>query len=635
MKKKIAVYANGWGAENLCLFLRGIEDKAFSENADIYTFLSFMYFSMPRADEAGEISIYELPDMNDFDGVIVYSNGLNNPLYAEKLVKKAIAAGKPVVSLGIMFDGASYVSTNNRTGMSALADHLVKDCSVRKVVFFAGNEGNPESDERMQCMSDALAEVGEKFKTVFYTNWGTEETIQFIDRHFNSKEKLPDAFVCANDYIALAACFELNKHGINVPDDVLVTGFDGIRDGMTFFPSLATVSQDYYNQGKAAATIILEQINSGDLSPVSHLIDSKFLPGESSGDFSARDSRSDRDNACRNYYAERTEKVFLNDHLNAMESALYSCTHTSDISQVMSSFYVKDHSFEGENFWIVGEKSYATSIYNDEIPLRRRFFSDDLSVMVALEKGVSKTYQSFSKKEIVPGASQRISCHHYMLIPIHTGDVLYAYLVVENLLEKLTDFSLEVYRRATRNALDKYRQNIKLEFLNKKLSELYTRDSLTGLYNRFAYDRFAIPMYEKAKENGHACAIVFIDINRMKYINDNFGHLHGDLAIRTVASIITMHAPKSWISIRYGGDEYVIIGECESEDIAKDLVKTLSCSIKEHVAKLELPFPLTASIGYIMTDPSSSTSLDAYVQQADDIMYESKKVSHEKDGINR
>lgn len=635
MKKKIAVYANGWGAENLTVFLKGIESILFPENIDTFTFLSFNFFAMSKADEDGETSIFELGDIEDFDGAIVFSNGLNNPLYAEKIVKKAIKAEKPVVSLGIRFPGASYVSTNNVVGMEELSEHLVNEHNVRKAVFLAGNEGNHDSDERMNCLKAALSKVGETISSVYYTNWGTDRAIKYVDKYCSKKEDLPDAIVCANDFLALAVCYELEKIGIQVPEDVLVTGYDGTRDGMTFYPSLATVVQDYFRQGAACASIILEQIKSGKPEAVEHLIDSEFYAGESCGCLNARDSRHDRDNACRRYYAERTEKVFYNDHLNLMESTLYTCSSIPQIKEIMTDFFAKNHDFEGNNFWIMGERSYGTSIYNDEVKMRRRMYSDELRVVVAIENGEPKSYDTIERKVLVPNYESQSGVHNYFFIPVHSGDILYGYLVMEDVYKLINDFSLEVYRRAIRNALDKYRQSMKLEYLNKKLMELYTRDSLTGLYNRFGYECLAIPMFKEAVEKKNSCAVIFMDINRMKYINDNFGHLQGDLAIRTIANAIITETPPEWIGIRYGGDEYLIIGECSHEEEAKALQDKLMAGVANQVSKMSLPFDLTVSSGYIMTDPESSYTLAEYIQRADDVMYEQKKRSYEKDNYKR
>ncbi|SCX08353.1 diguanylate cyclase (GGDEF) domain-containing protein [Lachnospiraceae bacterium YSD2013] len=635
MKKKIAIYANGWGADNVALFIRGIEYYLADKNSDLFTFLSYGFYSMSKGDEDAENKVFDIVDADRFDGAIVFSNGLNSTSEAERIVARAVKAGVPVVSLGIHFPGASFVNVNSYIGMRELSQHLVYEHKVRDVVYLAGNEGNPDSESRLGALSEVLEEVGGKVRTIHYTNWATDRTVEIIDEFYSSKDKLPDAFVCANDYIALAACSELENVGINVPDDVLVTGFDGIKDGKTFYPSISTVVQDYFAQGEACAEIILKKIEEHSTAPTERLIASRFLPGESCGCMDSRNSRLERDNACRKNYFARTEKVFFDGHLTNMENALFSCAHATAIARTMTGFYKADHFVEGGTFAVLGESSYAASIYNDEVSLTRGSFSDHLKPVVALYDGVDLDIDTFCRNDLVPGYKESDKLRNFFYVAIHSDEVLYGYFIIENVIARIEDFTLEVYRRSFRDSLDKFRQNMRLEYLNQKLMELYTRDSLTGLYNRFGYETLAIPMFKEAHAKNKSLAVVFVDINRMKHINDNFGHLQGDLAIRTIANAILQQAPESWIAIRYGGDEYLIIGECDDENEVKELVAHMEEGIKKQVRRMSLPFELSASCGYIMTDPTSSLTLAEYIKQADDVMYEHKKQSYEAEGYKR
>ena len=181
MKKKIAIYANGWGAENVALFIKGIEYYLSDKDTDLFTFLSYGFYSMSKADEDAENSVFGIVDIDRFDGAIVFSNGLNNTSVAFDIVCRAKKAGIPVVSLGIHFDGASFVNVNNYVGMRELSRHLVFDHKVRNVVYLGGNEGNPDSESRYNALSEALAEVGEKVSKIHYTNWATDATVEIID----------------------------------------------------------------------------------------------------------------------------------------------------------------------------------------------------------------------------------------------------------------------------------------------------------------------------------------------------------------------------------------------------------------------------------------------------------------------
>ena len=381
MKKKIAVYANGWSADNLSLFLRGIESFLADRNADLFTFLSYGFYTMSKADETAENMVFDIVDIDRFDGAIVFSNGLNNDACAEKIVKRALAANVPVVSLGLRFEDACFVNVNSYIGMRDLSKHLVYDHNVRDVVFMAGNEGNPDSEARLGALTEVLKEVGAKVRTIHYTNWATDATIDTIKKFYNTKDKLPEAFVCANDYIALAACSALEGLCLSVPDDVIVTGFDGIRDGKTFFPSISTVVQDYYAQGQACAEVICQKMKKKTMAPTERLITSSFLGGESCGCDMCRNSRMDRDNACRKYYQDRTEKVFFDGHLTNMENALFSCRNIETVSSSMTGYFAVDNYVEGNTFAILGEVTYGTSIYDDSITIAKNYLTQKIYIL--------------------------------------------------------------------------------------------------------------------------------------------------------------------------------------------------------------------------------------------------------------
>ena len=135
-------------------------------------------------------------------------------------------------------------------------------------------------------------------------------------------------------------------------------------------------------------------------------------------------------------------------------------------------------------------------------------------------------------------------------------------------------------------------------------------------------------MLEELREQKKRALMMVVDINRMKTINDRYGHLQGDLAIRIVAKAIKEKIPDNWYGIRYGGDEFVVIGENVFIDDG-DIMKRQLCAAVEHErTALQLPFELSISVGSVAIDPSENISLDEYFRRADDAMYEMKKINH-------
>ena len=125
------------------------------------------------------------------------------------------------------------------------------------------------------------------------------------------------------------------------------------------------------------------------------------------------------------------------------------------------------------------------------------------------------------------------------------------------------------------------------------------------------------------------------DINRMKVINDKHGHLQGDTAIKIVANVIKACIPKKWKAVRYGGDEYVTIGEYEPQVDMEVLTQKIADNVRKYAEDLSLPFNLSVSVGYVIIDPNNMLENEEYFRMADEAMYEMKKEAHKRDNIEK
>ena len=94
-----------------------------------------------------------------------------------------------------------------------------------------------------------------------------------------------------------------------------------------------------------------------------------------------------------------------------------------------------------------------------------------------------------------------------------------------------------------------------------ELEVLYQTDTLTGLYNRRGYYRFFESYYEECRREGSELGVFLIDMNRMKEINDCYGHAEGDFCLCTIAEAMQKSAGQDEICIRTGGDEFVVLAK--------------------------------------------------------------------------
>ena len=114
-----------------------------------------------------------------------------------------------------------------------------------------------------------------------------------VQRHYDKHKAMPDAFVCANDSMAIGVCGKLTELGYKVPDDVIVTGIDGITEGNSYSPSITTLMLDIKSAGTTAAERTAEILD-GMISPVgSEKVEGTILYRESCGCEPARLSSDD------------------------------------------------------------------------------------------------------------------------------------------------------------------------------------------------------------------------------------------------------------------------------------------------------------------------------------------------------
>jgi diguanylate cyclase (GGDEF)-like protein len=161
---------------------------------------------------------------------------------------------------------------------------------------------------------------------------------------------------------------------------------------------------------------------------------------------------------------------------------------------------------------------------------------------------------------------------------------------------------------------------------NRRLEELATTDPLTRILNRRALaDRLAIEM-DRSRRYASQLAILLIDIDYFKRVNDTAGHLAGDEVLRQVASHVQSAVRTVDIVARYGGEEFVVILPETSPVGGKAFAERLRQGIEAHefnVGSLEIR--LTVSIGISTFPAADITSADDLVARADAAMYRAKQ----------
>jgi LacI family transcriptional regulator len=194
------------------------------------------------------------------DGLILHDRVLS-PEQLDMLSRQV-----PVVTLaGTPTETTANIHGDNESGMRALARHLIHDHGYRTIAYLAGHEGSPDSMTRGRALAEEVAAAGATLLTgeEWRGSYQAATGAQAMERLIAAGTELPRAIVCANDQSAIGVLHALELHGIAVPGDVAVTGFDDIPLARHLRPQLTSVRQSIQDLGATAFETVYAMIGRG------------------------------------------------------------------------------------------------------------------------------------------------------------------------------------------------------------------------------------------------------------------------------------------------------------------------------------------------------------------------------------
>lgn len=158
------------------------------------------------------------------------------------------------------------------------------------------------------------------------------------------------------------------------------------------------------------------------------------------------------------------------------------------------------------------------------------------------------------------------------------------------------------------------------------LKQVATFDSMTAMLNRRAGLELLEYLFEECAKNRAAMSICFIDIDRLKYVNDSHGHQEGDWYIKTVAQTILRAAGDAYKGIRYGGDELILVTENADRENFETLMRRVNDDLYDIGHMNFKPYTMSVSYGIVTHGEKQFPNISEFIEEADMCMYENKKL---------
>ena len=519
--------------------------------------------------------------------------------------------------------------------MEEMLEHLIMKHGCQTFWFVTGPEDNYENRKRVSGIRSCLDRhrISWSEEDFYYENYEFHCGVHGF-AHFTAKgRELPDAIVCANDNIAVGVCEEAERAGYHAPEDFLITGFDNFDKAAFYTPSITTVSHVREDVGYRCAELFL-QIWQGKEVPRFHYTNTECKFWESCGCDEGMHQQERSYLKGQIIYQIETDS-FMEDILN-LEYELLKCSTFAGMIDCIpkclpsmrcdAMYLVLDprvNDFKNylgnPDMLLPEEEEYYVQGYPEEMNLE--FSYENPEVLSESTKIRSKNIEKIC--DIFPAFDCEEPGVNLLFLPLHFRQWTVGYFVIRNAVYLMEKQYLHHVMGALTKAMENLHRQEKLEWMNQRLSALYVRDTLTGMYNRMGYRRFAEKLFadEQRRKN---LLILFIDLDRLKYINDNFGHDMGDYAIRAVADAIKRTLDETGIPVRLGGDEFLIIQEEVPAKEISGMIQEIRHKVKLAGDKVGL-CSLSISAGYVITEPGTEKTLEDYVNEADEMMYQEKR----------
>lgn len=169
-------------------------------------------------------------------------------------------------------------------------------------------------------------------------------------------------------------------------------------------------------------------------------------------------------------------------------------------------------------------------------------------------------------------------------------------------------------------------QGRQLALQKQQLKQMAYYDQLTNLYNRHFFNKMIAKEFASVERYGHDSAIIILDVDDFKKINDTYGHLAGDRVLKQLGQMLVDNVRKSDTVARFGGEEFIILAPNTS--IAAGF--TLAEKLRKLIAKTDFAYEnetlhITASIGVSLLKSTDNYGLENYFSLADNALYRAKK----------
>lgn len=611
--KKIALFVGEVSAEYQSDVTGGIIEEVRKQGYSLHIFNNFGSYSPNVFHGYGEKSIIQIPDLASYDGVILAGDTFNvEGMYEELTEMLQEHTNCQVVCLRREDPRFPTISAENYAPVCNMVEHFIQVHGFRRICFMSGKREMLDAQLRLKAYRDTMEKYGLPVTEhmVFYGNYWKNMGEEALDWFLEEGKPLPQVIVCANDYMAMSICNALQKKGIQVPEQVCVSGFDDVEEASVSIPALTSIRVNYRDMGRKAV-YMLENLWRGR--EAHEGIDSVEIVSKFRGSCGCAESIDTEAVTKLFHRKEQLQRALY--HGSSMHVDLEN-TDTFRALMNVGRAYISVIRFERIYICMCDEqerqeeKATMMGQYTEHMILRN---------VMNMKEDIPHE-ERFLRGELMPEAYHRQGEILYVST-LHERNDCFGYVVLTTDSPDELRYQFQTWIASMSMSLAKLQMYAENQALNE-MRQQYGRDELTGIPNRREMERVLQKQYDHLRQSGESFFVVSVDMDGLKYINDHFGHLEGDVALKALAQILAAEQGEAGVAARTGGDEFQICMATQSQGMVESRIAAIRGQINRFNESSGKPYELSASIGYARCD--QCVPLLSCLQQADKNMYQEK-----------
>lgn len=614
--------------------IKTMEKYAEERKVELHVFASFGLQDNNLLHAEGEKSILYLANPENYQCIIVAGDTMARYDMHDELMGHLERNTKcPILGIRYEEPGHYNLLVKNSSAMYEMTKHFLEVHGMKDICFVTGRMQSKDANERLEGYLTAMREAelpvtdAMIFEGDYWRNKGAE-----IVEHFVSKRDgvAPECVICSNDYMALSVADELIKRGYRVPEDVCVSGFDDIEEAQMYLPSLTSVKVQFDRMALAALDMAISLANKKAI-PLTQWCEYENHYRGSCG--------------CDLHKVEFNKDIYHRQMLSMRNIAKHAVYMQSDFNGASS----EDECLDcfAEFIKGIGVESYYICLkrqniseeemdkyynrYDKNIPWERAAAASKRERMVSLrlvsENGQPAVKEDilFDKQDILPAKyADRLKNKLSIMEPIHSLNEAYGYAIFQ-----MTDDPDAIPNERFELLCLNFGDSLRRIYVHQNLLSvrdamyLYLRDPLTDIYNRRGFEKNFVEVSNWAKNEGINLALISMDMDGLKEINDGFGHKAGDNALRRTADALEHSLKGKEFCARIGGDEFAAILLIDEPGRIDSFKEEYAKELEIANGQIEEGYILQSSMGVVEIDHHATMA--EYMHQADILMYENKK----------